>query len=111
MAETAKQKTFALNASKLIQFIFSQGYTCTLGEAFRTPEQAAIYAFAGIGIKNSQHCKRLAIDLNIFSPGGLYLTNSDDYRVFGEYWESLDSANRWGGSFHHADGNHFEMSN
>ena len=104
------QQIFALNASRLIDHIFEKGYRCTIGEVFRTEEQARSYASRGIGVINSQHCKRLAIDLNIFSPGGMYLEKTEDLRDFGAYWESLHPLNRWGGNFQHrADGNHFEM--
>lgn len=103
-----KQKEFALYTAKLITYIFSQGYTCTLGEALRTPEQAMIYAKNGKGILNSLHCKRLAIDLNLFSPEGKYLEDTASYEKFGVYWEKLNSENRWGGRFPKPDGNHFE---
>lgn len=106
---------FARNVAKLIEYIFESGYTCTLGEAFRTVEQARLYAQKGKGSLNSLHCKRLAIDLNIFSPAGEYLTDTKDYETFGKYWESLNSHNVWGGNFisgalKGSDGNHFQMS-
>ena len=103
------QEIFALNVAKLIMFIFENGYACTLGEAYRTKEQAEIYAKQGKGINNSQHCKRLAIDLNLFTHDGKYLNNSEDYELIGAYWENLHDANRWGGNFQRADGSHFEM--
>lgn len=107
---STKQKVFALNVSKLIQYIMMQGYSCTFGEAYRTPEQAEIYAKNGKGIQDSLHCKRLAIDLNLFSPTGDYLTQSDDYELFGKFWESMSSDNVWGGRWKKKDGNHFQMS-
>lgn len=99
------QKLFAQDVAKLIEYIYSQGYSCTLGEAYRTPEQAAIYAQEGKGIKDSLHCKRLAIDINLFKDDD-YLTATKDYEFLGNYWETLDKQNRWGGRF--KDGNHFE---
>jgi hypothetical protein len=105
-----KQQIFSLNIAKLITYIYEQGYTCTLGECFRTPEQALIYAKSGKGIKDSLHCKRLALDINLFSPEGVYLPNTSDYEPLGVYWESLNPANRWGGLFKpRSDGNHIEM--
>ena len=105
-----KQQIFALNVSKLIQEIFSSGYTCSIGECYRTSSMAEIYAKQGRGIFNSQHCDRLAIDLNIFSPSGNYENKTESYSQFGEYWESLHPKNRWGGHFsRRPDGNHFEM--
>jgi len=108
MTLSDKQKEFAHHASLLISYIFSQGYMCTLGESYRTPEQAMIYAKNGKGILNSLHCKRLAIDLNLFSPEGQYLTESALYEKFGTWWETLHPENRWGGRFPKPDGNHFE---
>lgn len=105
-----KQQRFTVNVSKLIAHIFNSGFTCTLGEAFRTPEQAEIYAKSGKGIKDSLHCKRLAIDINLFDPQDNYLTDTEDYKYFGEYWEKLDDDNEWGGWFKaRPDGNHFQM--
>lgn len=101
------QELFAKNVALLITFIFEQGYTCTLGEAFRTQEQADWYAEKGIGSKNSLHCKRLAIDLNLFKDG-VYLSSNDDYEFAGNYWYTLHPNNTWGGAG--GDGNHFSMS-
>lgn len=63
-------------------------------------------AAKGIGIKESLHTKRLAIDLLLFDDDGTYLTQSENYATMGEAWESLHPACRWGGM---ADGNHFEL--
>ena len=109
MSLVEKQITFAVNVSRLIQYINSNKYFCTFGEAYRTKEQAEIYAHKGIGIADSQHCKRLAIDLNLFSPEAEYLQDKKSYEKFGLYWESLDKNNRWGGSFPRVDCVHFEM--
>lgn len=103
------QKIFAINAARLILFIYESGYTCTLGEAYRTKEQAELYAQQGKGIRNSAHCNRMAIDLNLFSPSDKYCTNQKDYEQFGIYWEQLYDGNRWGGRFQRMDSGHFEM--
>jgi hypothetical protein len=73
----------------------------------RTKEQAAWYAARGMGVNNSLHCYRLAIDINLFKLGK-YLTRTEDYEWLGRYWESLDEDNKWGGNGN--DGNHFAMS-
>ena len=91
------QSLFAKDVAQLITYIFSEGYTCTLGEAFRTKEQAEIYAKSGLGIAHSLHCERLAIDLNIFKPDGTLCETAADYERFGCFWESLDAQNNWGG--------------
>jgi hypothetical protein len=103
-----KQAVFALNVAKLIQFIYSKGYSCSLGEVFRTQAQADIYAKNGKGIKNSLHCKRLAIDINLFSSEGKYFPDAKEYEQFGLFWEALDEKNRSGSRF--GDANHFEMT-
>jgi hypothetical protein len=101
-----RQEIFAKNVGLLIGFIFAQGYTCTLGEAYRTKEQAEWYAKEGKGVNNSKHCRRLAIDLNLFQHG-CYLTSSTDYEFAGQYWYTLHPDNTWGGAGN--DGNHFSM--
>lgn len=103
-----QQALFARDVGKLIAYIFGEGYSCTLGEAYRTVEQAKIYAQEGKGIVDSLHCQRLAIDLCLFSPKGIYLEDAPSYKEFGSFWESLDNANRWGGKFSNGDANHFE---
>ena len=109
------QSIFAVNVAKLILFINEQGHTCRFGEAWRTPEQAKWNAERGIGIVNSLHCDRLAVDL-LLSKDGVWITTREPYIPFGQYWESLNSLNRWGGDFNNneiedkgdGDPNHFE---
>jgi hypothetical protein len=93
--------------SKLIQWSYEAGYELTFGEAYRTPEQAALNAKKGSGISNSLHIQRLAVDLNLFKDGQ-YLTDSKLYTPLGEYWESIGGS--WGGRFKtNPDGNHFSL--
>ena len=106
----SNQALFAHNVARLIEYIFKSGYYCTLGEAWRTAEQAAIYAANGKGIKDSLHCKRLAIDLNLFDAEGNYLTEGKYYKRFGDYWITLHIDNRHGGRFNRKDHGHFEMN-
>ncbi len=105
-----QQADFAKDVSKLILYIFESGYICTFGEAWRTEDQALIYFHNHKGIKNSLHCKRLAVDLNLFSLDGKYISDSTKYARFGIYWESLSVFNKWGGKFKNnfIDGNHFQ---
>ena len=112
-----KQTIFAINVTKLINYIHAtSAKSVTLGECFRTSEQAELYAKSGKGIADSLHCKRLAIDINLFDlHTSKYLTDKSDYEDAGIYWKTLNSANRWGGDFvtlYHGkidDPNHFEM--
>lgn len=104
------QVEFTKSLIKLLTMAFNHGYEITLGEAYRTAEQAAWNAANGKGIKNSLHCKRLAIDLNLFKDGK-FLTASEDYKPLGVFWESLSTQgveHCWGGRF--SDGNHFSIA-
>lgn len=111
------QSVFAKNTALLIQFVLAQGYLVSLGEAWRSPEQAALNAKHHTGIVHSLHINRMAIDLNIHDKDGKYLDKGDIYTLAGKYWESLDNRNRWGGYFHpglgqcgiKSDLDHFEM--
>jgi len=114
MSKVRDQSEFAGDVARLIIYIHDNAFMCSLGEAYRTPEQAEIYAKSGKGIKDSLHIQRLAIDINLFDQHGMLITNSNDYEQFGKYWESLNPRNRWGGYFVSkyggkiVDGNHFE---
>tara|TARA_R110000868_G_scaffold20415_4_gene86417 strand:+ start:4127 stop:4471 length:345 start_codon:yes stop_codon:yes gene_type:complete len=103
-----KQRLFTRLIGKLIEYAYNTGYELTFGDAYRSPEQAKLNAAAGKGIVNSLHCERLAIDLNLFR-NGKYLTDSADYKLLGEYWESLGPDCAWGGRFSKPDGNHFSI--
>lgn len=105
------QSVFALRAARLILKAYDMGYEVTLGDAFRSAEEAARLAQEGKvkAIKRSLHCDRLAIDLNLFKDG-ILLTATEDYRPLGEWWEEQSDAvatNAWGGRF--GDGDHFSI--
>lgn len=111
MAETLseKQQRFSWLIAKLILYANASGYQITFGEAYRTREQAALNAKSGIGIANSLHCDRLAIDLNLFRDGK-YLTRTEDYQPLGEWWIAQSQDCKWGGLFKKPDGNHFSVA-
>jgi len=94
--------------ASLIQQAYALGYEVTLGEAWRSPEEAARLAKTGAGIAKSLHIERLAIDLNLFKDG-VYLSSTAAHRPLGEWWEKQSPDCRWGGRFARADGNHYEM--
>jgi hypothetical protein len=108
MTLSFQQQQFSRDTVDLFNYIHEKGYSFTYGEAMRSDEHAAFFAIDGMGILDSLHRKRLAIDINIFSPEGKYLQDTQDYEQFGIYWESLSCCNRWGGRFNRKDGNHFE---
>lgn len=93
-----KQMKFTRMAAELILWAYEQGYTITLGHAFRCEK-------CHTGRKNSLHKSRLAIDLNLFKDGR-WLVHTDDFIALGEKWESMGGT--WGGRFN--DGNHFSLA-
>lgn len=104
------QKRFMHYVPRLIDYIHEMGYECTIGDGYRDQRVfGMIGVFKGYGHRNSNHKRRLAIDLNLFDRNGNYLDMSEDHRLFGEYWKAMDTRNRWGGDFPTPDGNHYSM--
>lgn len=105
------QAAFLLDACKLIAFATSQGWKVTGGELYRTVEQQEIHIKAGRSkTMKSKHLKRCAIDLNFFK-GGKLCWDKNELAPLGEYWESLNPLNRWGGNFKSlVDTPHFERN-
>jgi len=105
----AKQNAFSGLVAKLILKAQEMGYLVSLGEAWRPNETALMYQRQGKGIAKSNHCIRLAIDLNLFKNNAL-LTSADQYEPLGTWWESQSTPEytcRWGGRFH--DAYHFSF--
>ena len=106
------QFTFSRLLPRLLDKAYSLGLSVTVGEAYRTPQQAKLNADAGSGIVNSLHTQRLAIDLQLFRDS-IYLMDTKDYESLGEYWEQLGVQEKvplaWGGRFSKPDGNHFSL--
>jgi peptidoglycan L-alanyl-D-glutamate endopeptidase CwlK len=103
------QAEFLLDVCKLIQHATEQGWVVTGGELHRSLEQQQIHVKAGRSkTMNSQHMLRLAIDLMFFRDGQLTWDRAA-LAPIGEYWESLNPKNRWGGNFKSlVDVPHFE---
>src|SRR5208282_588135 len=95
--------------AKLIEWAFAAGYTLAWAEAYRTPQQAALNAQAGVEIAASLHTQRLAVDF-ILRKDGVYLTETSDYAPLGAYWKSLHPLACWGGDFSTPDGDHFSLT-
>lgn len=106
------QFQFAKAIPGLIQRAVELGYGVTVGEAWRPPQQAAYNAAHGLGVANSLHTERLAIDLNLFQ-GDTYLADDSTgaYSQLGAYWKTLGPNYRWGGDFKPlVDLDHFSLS-
>ena len=95
MSLQKKQSEFAHKVALLILFANAKGYEVTFGDAYSKAEY-------GVHKPDSYHFIRLAIDLNLIKDG-VYLTETDDHRPLGMFWESLGGT--WGGRF--GDGNHY----
>lgn len=99
MSLVAEQAAFLLDVAKLINKATEMGFVVTGGELFRTPEQQQIHVRAGRSkTMNSIHLKRCAIDLNFFKDGKLTYDVAALMPV-GDYWESLNPKNQWGGNW------------
>jgi len=100
-----KQVLFAKLLGRLLSYATEQGIFCTMGECYRSPAVAQLNALKGIGIANSLHTQRLAVDLQLFRPDGpdawTYLAagTEPEYAKLGDFWCSLTDLCRWGGHF------------
>jgi len=104
----AKQELFARLMCQLITKMHQDGYEVRMGEVWRSKAAAEDNARRGVGVLNSAHRLKLAVDINLFLDSN-YLTTTEDHRVFGEYWEGLHELCRWGGRFKRRDGNHYSL--
>ena len=111
MSISEEQAAFLLDACKLIHYATEQGWNVTGGELFRTSDQQEIYFRQGkTKTHNSNHMRRLAIDLN-FLKNGQPCWDKEALAPIGTYWESLSPMNRWGGNFKSLpDVPHFERN-
>lgn len=111
MSLSQEQAAFLLDMCKLIQYATEQGWMVTGGELYRTPEQQEIYVKTGRSrTMASNHLRRCAIDLNFFKNGQL-VWDKQQLAPLGQYWESLNPKNRWGGNFKSlVDVPHFERN-
>lgn len=99
----AKRIKFLNLASKLIQYMISQGYGPTGGDLFRDPR-------CPYGSEVSLHREKLAIDIHLYKREGnfwKYLSATKDHEQFGLWWEAQDPECAWGGHF--SDGNHYSL--
>jgi len=111
MSLSHEQQEFVLDVARLIFFAEENGIRLTAGEFLRTKEQQKIYFETGKSkTMNSNHLRKLAVDFNFFLNGKLTYEKSK-LIILGEYWESLNEKNRWGGNFKSfTDTPHFERN-
>lgn len=109
MSLNAKQAKFTYKIAKLI-IVLAEDYDIQMigSELFRTPEQAEIYAKKGVGIKNSVHRKKLALDMYLYKDGKIQW-DGDEYRIAGNIWKNMDPDARWGGDMKRRDVYHFSF--
>jgi len=101
-----RQVQFTLMVSHLIQWAYQHGYELTFGDAYRDRR----FSKESLGNDKSYfhdwsyHCKRLAVDFNLFKDGE-YLTQEKDYKPLADYWKSIGGSSGidWG------DSNHFSF--
>jgi len=106
MSLRQQQELFARLLPQLIEWAFANGYTVTLGDAYRDPRVfGPLGSSRGYGSPNSLHKLRLACDLNLFRDGR-FLEATEDHRPLGDAWERLGGV--WGGRWN--DGNHYQLS-
>lgn len=99
----------------LVQHAQSLGYGVTLGEAWRSPQQAQWDAQHGTGVLHSLHTEKLAIDLNLFKRSTdaslwTYITNDEGHKDLGAWWKGRGGNHCWGGDFSTKDYNHYSIS-
>jgi hypothetical protein len=106
-----EQNAFLMDFVKLLTWCEVKGWMLTGGELWRTEEQQRAYLAAGkTKTMQSNHLRRLAIDLNFFM-NDVLVTDKAHLQEIGDYWESLSPENRWGGNFRSLlDCPHFERN-
>ena len=104
MRLSKEQRKFTHHVGQLIMFAFARDYEITFGEGFRSPqEQIRLYNEGKSQIRvGGNHGRRLAVDFNLFKNDRV-TWEWEDYKPLGDYWESLDENNRWGGDFNGND--------
>lgn len=108
MSLSKAQREFALDIADLIHFIYESGYEVTFGDAYRDPRvHGKLGEKRSYSSANSNHKRRLAVDLNLFKDGE-YLTDGEAHRPFADYWEAIRPENRSGIRFN--DANHYERN-
>lgn len=112
MSLNKEQTAFTYDVSLLIQYVRSLGWSCRLEWGYRSASIQAELVKAGKSkTLKSKHCDRLAQDFTFFAPSGQPTWEKDSLQKFGDYWESLDPKNEWGGNWESfVDTPHFQRN-
>jgi len=119
-----EQWKYLQDEARLVQFIESSGFCAIGGERQRSYSEQQRKFDAGLSKAKpgqSQHQKCKASDFELFDESGAWLKVPDQADalgidihktkviIFGDYWESLDPKNFWGGNIPGLyDPGHFE---
>lgn len=111
MSLNKEQFEFTKDVASLIVYANLLDIDLTFGHAYRDKETQQRMVDTGKSkTLNSNHLKRLAVDFNFFINGKL---TYDKHKLaeLGQFWESLNEKNRWGGNFKSfTDTPHFERN-
>lgn len=111
MTLSDQQFEFIKDVGLLIHFISNSGWKVTGNELYRPAEMQRIYFDQGKSkTLDSLHQDKLAIDLNLFHPEKGLTYEKKDLQQFGDFWESLNDRNEWGGNWEFLDTIHFQRN-
>ena len=98
MSLGTEQEIFAKHMVQLIQRAWELGFSVRIGEVQRPIEMQELYVKRGSSkTMNSQHIKKLAVDLVLLKDGKI--CSAAQIKPLGDWWQSLDAKNQWGGSW------------
>ncbi len=93
-----EQEEFTKDVVLLVTKAWELGYSVRLGEVERTVITQEYYVKTGRSkTLDSNHLRRLAVDLILLRNGKI--CSRTEIEPLGKYWESLNTKNRWGGSW------------
>lgn len=92
------QEAFAKDVALLLAKAWELGFSVRLGEVQRPIEMQQLYVKTGRSkTMDSMHIKKCAIDLVLLIDG--QVCTREQIKPLGDYWEGLNTINRWGGNW------------
>lgn len=109
MKLSLQQRAFSKDMMLFLIFAHNKGFEVTFGEFQRPQLMQDHYLKTGAStVKYSNHQDKLAGDLNFFL-NDKYITDKKTLQPLGDFWESLNPLNEWGGNWKSfVDCPHFE---